>query len=157
MNRLAILMALPLIGACDAQSQDRNHGGADISINSDDSDQESFSLSIGQGRVNIGGLKLDGEDFDIDGVKLMPGSSLTAFNIDSRGKGATVNLAFKAPKSPDEVRAYFVDKFRANGVHARLSGGDKVVGTSKDGDPFTIAVAAAPGGSKGTIVVHSDD
>ena len=157
MNRLAILMALPLIGACDSQSQDRNHGGADISINSDDSGQESFNLSIGQGRVNIGGLKLDGEDFDIDGVKLMPGSSLTAFNIDSRGKGATVNLAFKAPKSPDEVRAYFVDKFRANGVHARLSGGDKVVGTSKDGDPFTIAVAAAPGGSKGTIVVHSDD
>jgi hypothetical protein len=156
MNRLAILMALPLIGACDSQSQDRNHGGADISINSDDSGQESFNLSIGQGRVNIGGLKLDGEDFDIDGVKLMPGSSLTAFNIDSRGKGATVNLAFKAPKPPDQVRAYFVDKFRAKGVQARLSG-DKVVGTSKDGDPFAIEVAAAPGGSKGTIVVHSND
>ena len=105
MNRLAILMALPLIGACDAQSHAGNHGDADVSIHSDDSGQDSFSLSIGQGRVNIGGLKRDGEDFDIDGVKLMPGSSLTAFNIDSRGKGATVNLAFKAPKPPDQVRA----------------------------------------------------
>ncbi len=156
MNRSTLLLASVLIAGCDVEMHDANAGGAKVSMDSDGSGQDAFNLSIGNGQVKIAGLKMDGEDFDIDGVKLMPGSSLTTFNIDSRGSGATVDLGFKSPKSPDEVRAYFVDKFHARGVQAALSG-DKVVGKTKDGDPFTIAIDAAPGGSRGTIVVHSDD
>jgi hypothetical protein len=35
--------------------------------------------------------------------------------------------------------------------------GDSVTGKSKDGDPFTIEVGPASGGSQGKIVIESKD
>jgi hypothetical protein len=91
---------------------------------------------------------------DIDGVKLMPGSSVTGFNVDAAHDAANVDMSFTAPASPDEVRSYFVDQFKKQGVEAAIAG-DSVTGKSKDGNPFTIEVSPGARGSQGKIVIHS--
>jgi hypothetical protein len=93
---------------------------------------------------------------DIDGVKLPPGSSVSGFNMDAHDHGATVNMNFTAPGSPDEVRSYFVDQFKKQGVEAAIAG-DAVTGKSKDGSPFAIQVSQAASGSQGKIVIQSKD
>jgi hypothetical protein len=95
-------------------------------------------------------------NFDMDGVKLMPGSSVTGFNLDAHDEGATVEMRFTAPASPDEVRAYFMSQFKDHGVEVALAG-DAVTGKSKDGDPFTIQIGPASSGSQGKIVIESKD
>ena len=71
--------------------------------------------------------------FDIHGVKLVPGSSVTGFNLDAHDS-ATVDMSFNAPGSPDEVRSYFLDQFKQKGVEPALAG-ELVTGKSKDGIP----------------------
>jgi hypothetical protein len=95
-------------------------------------------------------------NFDIDGVKLMPGSSVTGFNMDAHDQGATINMSFTAPASPDQVRSYFVEQFKKQGAEAALAG-DAVTGKSKDGSPFTIQVGPAGSGSQGKINIESKD
>jgi hypothetical protein len=93
-------------------------------------------------------------NFDLDGVKLMPGSSVTGFNLNAGHDGATVDMSFSAPASPDEVRSYFLGQFKEQRVQAALAG-DSITGKSKDGSPFIIHVSPAPNGSKGIISVQS--
>jgi hypothetical protein len=112
-----------------------------------------FNTPIAEGSVKVPGAMVGHSNFDIDGVKLMPGSNVTGFSVFAGDKGATVNMAFNAPASPDAVRSYFVDQFKSQGVDARLSG-DAVTGTSKDGSPFTITVGPAANGSQGKIEVQ---
>jgi len=95
-------------------------------------------------------------NIDIDGVKLMPGSSVTGFNVNARDKGATVDMSFTAPASPDEVRSYYADQFRKQGVEVALAG-DAVSGKSRDGNPFVIHVTPGPNGSQGKIEVQDKD
>jgi hypothetical protein len=89
-------------------------------------------------------------------VKLMPGSSVTGFNVDAANDNATVDMSFTARASPDEVRSYYVDQFKKQGVEVALAG-DAVAGKSKDGSPFTIQVSPAASGSQGKIVIHDKD
>jgi hypothetical protein len=95
-------------------------------------------------------------NFDIDGVKLMPGSQVTGVSVDAHDNGAVVNVAFTAPAPPGDVRSYFVDQFKKQGVEAALAG-DSVSGKSKDGSPFAIQVGPAASGSEGKIVIQSND
>jgi hypothetical protein len=81
---------------------------------------------------------------------------VTGFNFDSRDHGATVDMSFNAPGSPDDVRSYFLDQFKQKGVEAALAG-ESISGKSKDGSPFIIHVTPAPNGSKGIISIQSKD
>jgi len=89
-------------------------------------------------------------------VKLMPGSVLTGFNLDSHNNVSNVDMSFTASASPDEVRSYYLDKFKNQGVEVALAG-DAVTGKSKDGSPFTIQVSPAANGSTGKIVIQDKD
>jgi len=95
-------------------------------------------------------------DVDIDGVKMMPGSAITGFSVFAGDEGSTVNMAFNAPAAPDEVRSYYVDQFKKQGVDAVLAG-NSITGKSKDGGDFTIDVSPAAKGSQGKIVIHDKD
>ena len=64
--------------------------------------------------------------------------------------------AFNAPAAPDEVRSYYVDQFKKQGVDAVLAG-NSITGKSKDGGDFTIDVSPAAKGSQGKIVIHDKD
>jgi hypothetical protein len=157
MNRLALFAMLPLLAGCNVHSKNPANADEDVSIHADESGHIAFNLPIAEGTLKVPALMMHHGNIDIDGVKLMPGSSVTGFSLDAQhDKGATVNMSFTSPASPDEVRSYFVSQFEDQGVDAAVAG-DAVVGKSKDGSPFTITVGPAPNGSQGKIVVQDKD
>jgi hypothetical protein len=157
MNRLVLFMIVPLLAGCNVHSKNPANDDENVSITADDSGHVSFNLPIAEGNLKIPSLMMHHGNIDIDGVKLMPGSSVTGFKLDAQhDKGATVEMSFTSPAPPDQVRSYFVEQFRKQDVQAGLSG-DSVVGKSRDGNPFTITVAPAPNGSQGKIVAVSND
>jgi hypothetical protein len=156
MYRSALFLLLPLLAGCNVHSKNPAHGDDNVSIHADESGNISFNLPIAQGQVKVPGGFMHNGNFDIDGVKLMPGSSVTGFNMDAHDQGATINMSFTAPASPDQVRSYFVEQFKKRGAEAALAG-DAVTGKSKDGSPFTIQVGPAGSGSQGKINIESKD
>lgn len=153
MNRSALLLLVPLLAGCNVHSKKAADGDENVSIHADESGHVSFNLPIAEGQVKVPAAMMHGGNFDIDGVKLMPGSQVTGFSMDAAHDNATVDLNFTAPASADAVRSYFVDQFRKQGVEVAVAG-DSVTGKTKDGSPFAIQIGAAPGGSKGRIVVQ---
>ena len=112
------------------------------------------SVQPHQGGARLRPLTVCNENFDDHGV--VTPSKEGCGNVDAGDKRATVHLAFKAPKSPEDVRAYFVDQFKAKGI-AATTAGTAVSGKTKDGDPFVIEVEPAEQGSQGTITIQDDD
>ena len=146
-------IVLPLLAGCNVHSKNPANGDENVSVHADEGGHISFNLPIGEGQLKIPTSMMHNGNFDIDGVKLPPGSSVTGFNLDAHDKGATVDMSFTAPTSPDQVRSYFLDQFKKQGVEADLAG-DSVTGKSKDGSPFTIKVSPGASGSQGKIVIQ---
>ena len=156
MTRFAFLLALPLLTVCNVNGKYPKDGDDKVSIHADEGGNIAFNLPIAEGKVKIPGAFMHEGDIDIDGVKLMPGSKVTGFNLDSRDDVTNVDMSFSAPATPDQVRSYFVDQFRDHGAAVKLAG-DTVSGTSKDGSPFSIQVRPAGSGSQGKIVLQDND
>jgi hypothetical protein len=156
MNRSVFLIALAMLGGCSVHSRNAANDDENVAINADEGGNVTFNLPFVKGQVKVPSGFMHNGNFDIDGVKLMPGSQVTGFSVDAHDKASTVNMTFTAPAPPDQVRSYFVDQFKKQGVEATTTG-DAVSGKSKDGSPFNIRVASADGGSKGTIIVESED
>ena len=156
MTRFAFLLALPMLAACNVHGKYPNDSNDNVSIHADESGNIAFNLPIAQGQVKIPSGFMHEGDIDIDGVKLMPGSKVTGFNLDSHNDVTNLDMSFTAPASPDQVRSYFVDQFRKQGAEVKLAG-DSVTGKSKDGSPFTIQVSPAASGSQGKIIVQDNE
>ena len=156
MNRSALLLLVPLFTACNVQSKNPGKGDDNVSIHADESGHVSFNLPIAQGQVKVPAGFMHNGDVDIDGVKLMPGSKVTGFNVDASKGRANVDMSFNAPADPDAVRSYFVDEFKKKGVEAAVSG-DAVTGKSRDGNAFAIHVSPTASGSQGKIEIQSKD
>jgi hypothetical protein len=156
MNRFAFLLAVPLLAGCNVHSKNPKDSDDNVTIHADESGKIAFNLPIAQGQVKIPSGFMHEGNIDIDGVKLPPGSSVSGFNLDSRKGVSNIDMSFAAPASPDEVRSYFVDQFKKQGVDAAIAG-DAVTGKSKDGSPFTIQVSPAGSGSSGKIVMQDKD
>ena len=154
MKRLSWLMLVALLTGCNVHSKSGDDDK--VNINADASGQIAFDVPFAKGQVKVPSGWMHNGNFDIDGVKLMPGSEVTGFSLNAHDKGSTVNMSFTAPASPDAVRTYFADQFRRKGIDAAMTG-DSVTGKSKDGDPFTIEVSPAANGSKGTIRIEDKD
>lgn len=156
MTRAALLLLVPLLAGCGFHAN-RNHRDDDsVSIKSDASGNVSFDLPFAKGQVKLPEGFIHEGDMDIDGVKLMPGSKMTGFNLDSRNDVSNVELAFTSPAPPEQVRAYYIDQFKQKGIEASISG-DAVTGKSKDGKPFRIEISPAASGSQGKLVVQDHD
>ncbi|HEY7005814.1 MAG TPA: hypothetical protein VH392_04950 [Sphingomicrobium sp.] len=157
MNRSALLLLVPLLAGCNVHPKNPSGQEDDnVSIKADDSGHIEFNLPIAEGKLKVPTAMMHNGDFDIDGVKLMPGSKVNGFNLEAHDKGAVVDLAFVSPESPDDVRSYYMDQFSKQGVKAELAG-DAVRGTTKDGSPFAIHVGPAPSGSQGKIEIQDKD
>ena len=155
MRHLWLPIATLLLAACDVHSKKPVDGDDQVKINAEESGQVSFDMPFASGNVKLPAGSLSDSQFDIDGVKMIPGGRITSFNLDAGDKGGTVNFGFKAPAPPADVRAYFADEFRKTGVEAAVAG-DSVSGKTKDGDPFVIRVEPAAQGSQGTITIQSN-
>jgi len=156
MNRFALLLAVPLLAGCNVHSKNPANEDENVSIHADENGEIAFNLPIAEGHVKVPAMMMHNGNIDIDGVKLMPGSSVTGFSVDAGDKGANVNMAFTAPASPDEVRTYYADQFKKKNVEVALAG-DAITGKTKDGSPFVIRVSPAGNGSQGRIEVQDKD
>ena len=154
MKRVSSIVLVALLAGCNVHSKSGDNDN--VAVNADESGHIAFDLPFAKGQVKVPSGWMHNGNFDIDGVKLMPGSEVTDFSLDAHDKGSTVNMSFTAPAAPDAVRTYYVDQFKQKGIDAALAG-DSVTGTAKDGSPFTIQVAAEGSGSKGTIRVEDKD
>jgi hypothetical protein len=152
------LVALPLAG-CDDKD------GTSITFNATD-DNGAMALAdngqTGQVAVNLPGfsgklklpkLHLDGNDIELNGVHLYPGSKVTGMNIDAGHDDGVVHIAFDSPADPATVRNWFQGKLTGVGftLHAE---GNGLAGTTDDKKPFKLDLQPdGAGHAKGMIAV----
>ncbi|HEX2624947.1 MAG TPA: hypothetical protein VHM21_06820 [Sphingomicrobium sp.] len=154
--RLALLLtSVALIAGCNVHSKNPANSDGDVTIDADSNGEVNFNLPFANAKVKLPEGAMRNGNFDIDGVKLMPGSSITGFSVFARDQGSDVTMTFNAPASPDAVRAYFLDQFKTKGVEASPTA-DGLSGKSKDGNRFAIHLEPAGSGSKGKIEINAD-
>lgn len=163
---LASLCAIAMLSACSGEKGE----GTSISITGNDQDGKPAEASMdgktGQVTLDLPGfkadvtlpkIKLSGEDLDIDGVKLYPGSTVTSLNI-ADGEGSahgndSVRIAFDAPADPATVQAWFAERMRAE-KFAVTEAPNKLSGTTREGEAFALTLApGASGHSAVTLAV----
>lgn len=176
MRRAMLMMAVPmlLLAGCELKvgKDDKDRDGseeASVSIGADGnvaisanegSDGVAVKLPGFEGRVKIPGMKIGGDDMDINGMKPYPGSTFSSINVtDPKGPAnGRVAMRFTAPAAPDKVAGHFAAQARDNGftgVAVASKGGTATLTAQNDeGDPVTITMAPGPGGTAGTILIR---
>lgn len=147
-----LLLALPLaLTACEVETKMPAAADERVAVKADADGRIAFNLPFAKGEVKLPAEMMRNSNFDIDGVKMIPGGTVTGFNMDAQGQGEPkVNLTFQAPVSPAEVQAYFVEQFRQHGVDAAAAGA-AITGMSKEGTAFVMRFAPQGDGTQGTI------
>jgi hypothetical protein len=130
--------------------------------------EERAAAEIGNAAAGLGNvatnldLKLPAEllnsgKFEISGVPMVPGGTITGMKVDADGQGAPrVDLSFTAPTSPTEVQNYFVEQFREQGIAADVAA-DLLTGTTREGQAFTMRFSPEGSGTSGTIRLGSGE
>ncbi|MBW7945783.1 MAG: hypothetical protein H3C60_04920 [Sphingomonadaceae bacterium] len=167
----ALMCAALGLAACDAPA-DPPEKGADVAvIAANDQGRRVFEASAdgGTGAVTVSTpgfdlnlklpkMALGADDFDIDGVKLYPGSTIGTIRVDAGGKDrkgdAAVDVGFTAPADARTVAGWFARRFAEKGI-AFERDGDTLTGETGDGDAFVIELADetvdGAAGAKGSI------
>ena len=168
--RLAFLIPpMMLLAACGSEEK-KSESGTEVSINAGD-EHGGVQIKTGKdgGNIKIGGdgaaididipdfVDLDIEsDFDIDGVKLYPGSKVTTVNVDANDKNgadkAVVKLGFTSPAAPTKAADWMAGEFAKKGVKVTRTG-DTLAGKDKDGADFTIKFGPDGANAKGDVVI----
>lgn len=164
-NLLVILLAA-YVAACsetndsvsiNATVDDRADSAAGSAVASENG---SVSISAPGVSANVklpGGL-LGKSNFDIDGVKLYPGATVTSMKVNSQSgdtQSAIVRVAYIAPADVAKIRAWYANGFAERAIAIARSG-EGLAGKTSDGDAVTMTFAAAASGrSTGTIEIIS--
>ncbi len=167
--RLAFLIPpMILLAACGQEKETTE--GTEVSINAGD-EHGGVQIKTGKdgGNIKIGGdgaaididipdfvdLNIE-DDFDIDGVKLYPGSKVTKVDVDANDKNgadkATVKLGFTSPAAPAKAADWMAGEFAKKGVKVTRTG-DTLAGKDKDGADFRINFAPDGTNAKGEVVI----
>jgi hypothetical protein len=148
-------MLATLLAGCNSHT--KSHAGDEtVSINADESGKVDFNLPFVNGSVKLPEGVMHNGEFDIDGVRMIPGGKVTGVSVFAADKGSDVDITFSAPASPVQVRAYFLDQFKQKGANVAQAG-DAITGKTRDGSEFKIDVGAADSGSQGKITIHDND
>ena len=151
MLRLALLLPLLPLAACGSGT------GTSISINATSDADGNASISTdanGQvaiktpgfdGAIRLPQFHINSEDFDVNGVKLYPNSTIDALNVDAEEKAGKdkgrVHIAFRSPAPAATVQGWFRDKMVARGFKVETDG-TGLKGTTDEGDPFRLQLSA---------------
>ncbi|HEX4694952.1 hypothetical protein [Sphingomonas sp.] len=177
MIRFALLASAALaLGACSDKDGDNSGNGTAISISGNTSDgTASGTIKDGNLKIDAGGFKadlkipkftVDAKDFDLNGVHLYPGSTITSLNVENaddddgnKNRGRVV-VAFTSPASAATVREWLKPRLDKAGFKLAPDGNGLVGKTNDDAD-FTMKLADdGANKSQGTIdmgAVASDD
>ena len=156
MLKIAALAPLLVLAACDADVKASDANNETVQMKADADGRVAFNLPFAKGEIKLPTGVMSNADFDLDGVKMMPGAKLTGFNVDAgKDQPGKVNFTFTAPASPDEVKNYFVEQFRAKGVQVKMAA-DALQGRAKDGDTFLMRFAPQGSGTNGTIELNTE-
>lgn len=151
------LAALPL-AALIGLSACGDGKGTSISINSSDADgnitfgtdangQVAIDTPVFKGKFTLPKLKLDATSFDMNGVHLYPGSTISGMNVDAHDDprktddDGRVRVTFASPATPATVRDWFKDKLNAAKFTVSADGAG-LVGKTDQGKPFKLGLAA---------------
>ena len=168
--RLAFMIPpMMLLAACGSEEK-KTEGGTEVSINAE-GDGGGIKIQTGKdgGKIKIGGdgaaINIDvpdfvdlgiESDFDIDGVKLYPGSKVTKVDVNASDKNgadtATVKLGFTSPAAPTKAADWMAGEFARKGVTVTRSG-DTLAGKDKNGGDFRINFAPDGANAKGEVVI----
>lgn len=155
MQLAALLGALLLLAGCDVEVKTPVAGEEKVQMKADVDGRVAFDLPFAKGEIKLPAAMMAGSKLDLDGVQLPEGATMSGFNLDAKeGQPAKVNLSFTAPMTPEAVKAYFLEQFRARGVEARLVA-DAIQGTTKEGTAFAMRFAPEATGTKGTISIDN--
>jgi hypothetical protein len=169
---LGLVVPLVLLGGCEMKAGKGEAGGNDMASLSvgedgnvaitanDGAEGVSVSLPGFEGKMKIPGMELGGDNMDIDGMKLYPGSEVKGINVtDQKGRGnSQVEMRFTSPGTPAKVAAYYAEAARGEDYSdVKVSrNGDAATFTAKkaDGDDLTIIMNPAAGGTTGQILIR---
>lgn len=152
--------ALPLLLAACGPGGNTNisihDADGDVNISTDDNGHASIKLPGLDASIKLPKMDITGSNFDVNGVKLYPGSTVKDVNVDATsgdGKDGRVALKFEAPASLDKVQTWFRDAMAQH--HFKVSPqGSGFAGTTDDGQPITLELEAdGPDKARGTMTV----
>lgn len=162
----AIWLTLPLataLAACGGGEE-----GTSISIQGDngsvtaqaDKDGKVSVKAPGfEGSIKLPKFSIGAENFEIDGVKLYPGATISSLNIDDRQDGTDkggVKVAFDAPAEATRVRDWFREQMEGAGFTV-TGNRDELTGKTKSGSPYTLKIdGAGDTKSRGTLTVSGN-
>jgi len=163
---LVVVAAAPL-AACGGSGD-----GTSISLNATGTDgnvlagvdgktgQVSLDVPGFSGKIKLPKVTLDAKNFEMNGVHLYPGSTISGMNIDAKDNGSggkdsgVVKVSFDSPAAPDIVRGWFLEKLNAGADFKVKASSNGLVGTSDEGKPFRLDLTPNGNGkSKGVIVM----
>jgi hypothetical protein len=141
-----LLLAMPL-AACNGPS-------SSISIDAKTDADGNSTVLVDNGTVSIKGegfqgsfrmpkINIDAEDFDINGMKLYPGSTIHDFHLDAKDRPGddndkgNVSVRFESPAPLAKVQAWFRDGMTKRGFKFSQKG-DGFTGTTAKGETFDI-------------------
>lgn len=164
---MRILMVAGVLALAGCQGGDGGEGTSfSITGNSVDGNAQGASVDGGTGAVKIDlpflsgnftlpRMQLDAGDFDLNGVRLYPGSTIKGVSVDA-GRAASegaVKIAFESPATAMAVQQYFLARLPKAGFTLKASG-NRLSGTTDEDQPFSLSVdEAGPTRSTGTITI----
>lgn len=141
----AAALALPL-AACDRPGQGQAQGTS-VTINADGGntlgsiDARSGEVKIDvpgfSGQIKLPKVQLDATNFDLNGVRLYPGSTIDAVDVGTGEKDSGVRIRFTSPATPDQVRGWFGERLGKAGFTLKQDGAG-LTGTTEENKPFRL-------------------
>ena len=169
---LALTLPMLLLGGCemtvDTDGKTGNQAsmsidaGGNVSLAAADGAQGvSISVPGFDAKIKVPGLELGGDNMDIGGMKLYPGTKLSTINVtDHNAKadsGGVVDMRFESPAAPDKVAAYYESAAKTNGYSdvklVKTGAGSTLTATRDDGDNLTIAMQPGGAGTQGKVTI----
>lgn len=161
------------LSACDTSSQNaeatdapgtnisvtaKGDGGAPVSLKADgEAGRLAVKIPGVDATIALPKIMLKDSNFDLDGVKLFPGATISTVSVVADGAtsadAAKVKIIFQAPASPAAVKSWFEQAFKEKAVAVRAVG-ENLIGQTRNGGNFRMEFAAAQDGkTNGTILI----
>jgi hypothetical protein len=154
---LVLPLTLAACGPNGATNISIHDSDGDVNVSSDGNGVASIKLPGIDASIKLPPIKVSAADFEVNGVKLYPGSTLKGLDVNANAqdneKDGRVATSFDSPASLAKVQAWFRDAMAKHGFKVSQQG-NGFAGTTDDGQPVTVELEAdGPDKTKGSMTV----